>query len=171
MPSKQHLSTHRTASATRGFVDKHSLDSTQTLLFFCFPHTAALTVPCPCGIKCESVPVDVKFPHSRSPFSVSEITVPAPSPYWTAAAPCPDSETKTAHGPTETVTKIKTMLFDRIWNDETFINERVLPAAQSCLFLFLFAAPFPHKDAGSRYRVLLLFCKHFMKRIQIFISL
>lgn len=102
-------------------------------------------------------------PHSHSPFSVSEITAPAPSPYWRAAAPCPDIETKIAHGPTETATEIKTMLFDRIGNKvKPFINERVLPAAQSCLFLFLFAAPFPHKDAGSRYRALLLFCKQFM---------
>ncbi len=35
---------------------------------------------------------------------------------------------------------------------------RSVPAAQSCLFHFLFAAPFPHKEAGSHHRALLLSC-------------
>lgn len=46
---------------------------------------------------------------------------------------------------------------------KTCLTNGVLPAAQSCLFLFLFAAPFPHKDAGSHDRVMLLFC---VERIQ-----
>lgn len=53
------------------------------------------------------------------------------------------------------------MVFDS--NKEKDLANGVLPAAQSCLFLFLFAAPFPHKDAGSHDRVMLLFC---VERIQ-----
>lgn len=41
---------------------------------------------------------------------------------------------------------------------KTCLTNGVLPEAQSCLSLFLFAAPFPHKDAVSHNRVLLLFC-------------
>lgn len=39
------------------------------------------------------------FSTSASPSSASGRAAPAPSPYWTAAAPCPDCETQNAHSP------------------------------------------------------------------------
>lgn len=114
------------------------------------------------------------FATSHSPFSVSERAVPAPSPYSSAAAPCPDCETKNAHSPSvhgqkrgrhedEHDKEEEDLWYSIAIKRKTCLTNGVLPAAQSCLFLFLFVAPFPHKDAGSHDCVMLLFC---VERIQ-----
>lgn len=99
--------------------------------------------------------------HSPVPV-FGKVALP-PFPYWTAAAPGLYSGTEIARSPWAQFAKLDGKVkqkFDQV--KMIVLKENIfgwfIPAVQSCLFHFLFVAPFLHIDAGFHHHVLQLSC-------------